>query len=457
MSWLDAPTDTKLLPGLEEPETAKQQATPNPEAAEAAFKKQRVEESSRGGVHTLEWKEGDSRLKVTASKLREQSNGDLRADIDMKGFHHTVDDENKRITLQFDYFTRINLKSAPTRATTAKDISRTAPLGYVGGADTWRYVIERTCNYVRRAFNEGEEGVQLIDSKASETTEWRLWPYLQERQPTLLYAPGDSGKSFFAVLAGFLIATGRSHLGMKPEQGNVCYLDYETDEATTKKRLSMVAAGFGEGIPPFFHYMHMRRPLEDDFDRVNAYLMKHSISFVVIDSAARAVLEPEASGPVNQYFNALSGLECTTLTVAHVSKTGKESEPFGSTFWYNDARANYRVLAKQSGSTLTMGLRNWKANNGPRLTDVTYEFAFQQNMVSVGYGDPDAIPGSETNAPMSAQIETYLLNTGAVKVSDLADALNSSVGYIRTVLNRELKGKVDLFVKTPRQPGARWG
>ena len=122
--------------------------------------------------------------------------------------------------------------------------------GYIGGEDTWRYVIERTCNYVRQKFNEGEAGVQLVDSKASETTAYRLWPYLQERQPTILYGPGDSGKSYFGVLAGFLIATGRDHLGMKPTRGNVCYLDYETDEATTRQRLSMVAAGFGEPYPP---------------------------------------------------------------------------------------------------------------------------------------------------------------------------------------------------------------
>ena len=56
----------------------------------------------------------------------------------------------------------------------------------------------------------------------------------------MLYGPGDTGKSFFGVLAGYLIATGREHLGMKPQQGNVCYLDYETDEATTKNRLNMI-------------------------------------------------------------------------------------------------------------------------------------------------------------------------------------------------------------------------
>ena len=211
---------------------------------------------------------------------------------------------------------------------------------------------------------------------------------------------------------------------MKPTRGSVCYLDYETDEATTKKRLSMIAAGFGEDVPPYFHYMAMRRPLEDDFDRVNTYLMEHSIDFVIIDSAGRAVLEPESSGPVNQYFNALSGLEATTLTIAHVSKTGKESEPFGSVFWHNGARATYRALADQSGATLTMALRHYKKNNTPRLSDRAYAFDFEDNAVQVSRGDLAAVAEIEDNAPMHRRIVAYLSNNGGpVTANDLAKSL----------------------------------
>ena len=198
----------------------------------------------------------------------------------------------------------------------------------------------------------------------------------------------------------------------------------------------------------------MRRPLEDDFDRVNTYLMEHSIDFVIIDSAGRAVLEPEASGPVNQYFNALSGLEATTLTIAHVAKIGKESEPFGSVFWHNAARATFRALADQSGATLTMGLRHYKKNNTPRVSERAYDFTFEgDNKVAVSKGDMGAIPGIETNAPMHRRIETYLLNNGGpVTANDLAQSLESTPGYIRTVLTREpLRSKVQGLAD------GRWG
>ena len=316
------------------------------------------DEGSRGGVHIVEWK--DHGLKVTVSKLREQSNGGLLADFDL----------HLKLTGPFKYFSRFNLKSGQTKASTARDLARVAPEMVIAGEVVWRYIVEFVSNYVRTAFNKGEEGVELINSTASEDTEYRLWPFIEDKQASMIFGTGASGKSFFALLAGYLIATGREHLGMKPQQGNVCYLDYDADEGLAKRRLRWMAKGFGEELPPAFHYMHMRRPLEDEFDRVNTYLMKHKINFVIIDHAARAVLEAEASGAANQYFNVVSGFECTTLTVGHVSKTGKEDEPFGSFFWYNDPRGLYRVFGKQAGSVVSIALRNVKANNGPTISRV---------------------------------------------------------------------------------------
>ena len=440
-SLYDGPADGKPLPTREELRAVQAEREKDGAAMSAALKSQTMTPNSRGGVHTCKWE--DSSLNVTVSKLREQSNGDLRADFEVKG-------RPPGAAPMFTYFSRFNLKSGQTKASTARDIGNVAPVGWI--AD-WRYIVERSCNEVRESFNKGEDGIDLIDSTASEDTEYRLFPYFQERQPSILYGPGDSGKSFFGVLAGYLITTGRSDLGMSPEQGNVLYLDYETDEATTRRRLSMIAAGYGQPIPPYFHYMHMRRPLEDDFDRVSAYLMKHSINFVVIDSAARAVLEPESSAPVNQYFNALSGLECTTLTIAHVSKTGKESEPFGSIFWHNGARATYRAMATQSDSILTMALRNYKNNNGRRLEDRALDFTFSQDTVAVGAGDLDAIPGIDDNAPMHRRILNHLQNNGGpVTANDLADTLNAAAGYVRTVLARP-----PLRDKVVHLDDGRWG
>ena len=414
-----------------------------------ASRNRTADKGSRGGVHIVEWEFHG--LKVTVSKLREQSNGGLLADFELVLQPYLLPDK-KTWSDVFQYFTRFNLKSGQTKASTSKDLARVAPAEVVAGEALWRYVIEYVSNHVRTEFNKGEEGVELAHLKASDAPEYRLWPYCQERQPTVVFGLGNSGKSYFGILAGFLIATGREHLGMKPQQGNVCFLDYENDAQITQGRLRMVAAGFGEPIPEGFHYLHILRTLEDDFDRVNTFLMKHNIDFVVIDSAARAVFEAEQSGPVNQYFNALAGLEATTLTIAHVSKTAKESEPFGSTFWHNNARATFRALAQESGSTLTVGLRNYKSNNSPRISERAFQFTFEDAKVVVSKGDMEAIPGTEANAPMHRRIVTYLSNNGGpVTANDLAQTLDSTRGYITTVLNRELKGQV------VHLPDGRWG
>ena len=158
------------------------------EKQERGFRALEATHNSRGGVHTVEWE--NAGLTIAVSKLREQSNGDLRADFDVKG--ERID--RTAGAPVFKYFTRLNIKSAQTKASTAKDVAALAQ-GYIGGVDVWRYAIETACNYVRQSFNEGDAGVELVDSQASETTEWRLWPYLQERQPSIVYGPGDSGKS----------------------------------------------------------------------------------------------------------------------------------------------------------------------------------------------------------------------------------------------------------------------
>ena len=146
---------------------------------------------SRGGIHTVTWK--DAGLKVTVSKLREQSNGDLRADFDLTC--QLLPPEPP-----FKYFSRFNFKSGQTKASTAKDLARVSEGRIFAGEAVWRYIVERVCDEARVAFNKGEQGVELVDSKASTTTNFRLWPFLQEKQPTVLFGPGDSGKSFFGVL-----------------------------------------------------------------------------------------------------------------------------------------------------------------------------------------------------------------------------------------------------------------
>ena len=63
-----------------------------------------------------------------------------------------------------------------------------------------------------------------IDTTA---TTWRLRPFLEEGEPTLLFGPGGSGKSYLAMTMAYLVASGNQHLGLEPAKGGVLYCDYE--------------------------------------------------------------------------------------------------------------------------------------------------------------------------------------------------------------------------------------
>ena len=382
-------------------------------------------------------------VSVTASRVKESSRGTVTtAELHVKASH-----------FQHPYFEDVfslNMLSKATKASVSKD------LGYSASAhlqvDGWRQVIGRTCIEILKEHRKGEPMVELVDYEGPSGYRYRLAPMLPEEQPSLLFGYGDSGKSLLALLAGYLVATGRSEMGLTPEMGNVAYLDYETDKDTVWDRLKMLAAGFGEDIPPFYHYLPMRSPLADDIERVNRCLSEHNISMVIIDSAAPAVGEPEEAGEVSRYFMALRTLKVTSLSVAHMAKTAKESDPFGSVFFTNMARATFRARAEKNGDTTSVHIRNYKRNDGPRLADKAFDFTFSESSLTVKSGDVHGFDHLQATTDKD-RVYRLLQGGGAMAAKDIAEELGVSSDTVRTNLQR----LGDRVVKLGDKRNATWG
>ena len=56
-----------------------------------------------------------------------------------------------------------------------------------------------------------------------------LFPFVRKNAINIIYGPGASGKSYLACLIGLLVQSGKSYAGLNPDQGNVLYLDWESD------------------------------------------------------------------------------------------------------------------------------------------------------------------------------------------------------------------------------------
>ena len=367
---------------------------------------------------------------------------DIRLDrIDTNSKHETTGEitikSRRPAELGHVHQARLNLTSSTTRSTMAKYLTTKIP------TVEWDKILEYTCIRVLEKHREGTPIVHLADYQVPEGLRHRLFPYLQEKQASLLFGEGDTGKSWLALMMGVTVAIGTPQLGLQPEPGAVLFLDYETDEDTVWERVNMVSAGFGEPIPEGFYYRQMHQTIAADFQQVNQLVMDHNISLVIVDSAAPAVGEPEASQATNEYFRALRSLRCSSLTVAHVSKGGKETEPFGSIFWRNLPRANYRVDASHEpgAQSFAMQIKHTKSNNGKRLQDRAYELTFEDDLVRFKFADIAAVPEFAEGMTLGQRISAVLKN-GALSVKDIAEMLEANENSVKTTLNRH---KGDMF------------
>lgn len=314
---------------------------------------------------------------------------------------------------------RLNLTSSSTRSTLAKNLTEKFP-----GVE-WVEVLEYVCTMILTKHREGTPVIKLADHSMPDGLAFRLLPFIQERQATLLFGEGDTGKSWLGILMSVLVSQGISHVGMLAEQsGNVLYLDYETDEDTLWDRVNMISTGLGIPIPDGIYYRQMHQLLASDFQQISKLVAENDISLVVVDSAAPAVGEPESSAPTNEYFAALRSLRTSTLTIAHVSKGGKENEPFGSIFWRNLPRANFRISSSHEpgASQFTIGLKHTKSNNGKRMKDRAFELNFSDGAVTFTNADPTTIPDLAEHLSHGQRI-TSALRRGAMSVQELEGVL----------------------------------
>ena len=64
-----------------------------------------------------------------------------------------------------------------------------------------------------------------------------MFPFIRKNAINIIYGAGGSGKSYLSVFLGLLVQSGKSYAGLNPDQGNVLYLDWESEEKDLNERL----------------------------------------------------------------------------------------------------------------------------------------------------------------------------------------------------------------------------
>lgn len=354
--------------------------------------------------------------------------------------------------------TRLNLTSGNTRKRMAEDLTR--QVGWVKWGDFLEYICVMTLDKHRA----GSEPVEIASMEMPDGIRWRLEPYLQENQATVMFGDGGSGKSWLALIMGYLIATGQVGWRMLPMQGNVLYLDYETDADTIWQRIDMLTAGLGEPLPEGFYYRAMIQTVANDVIEIAKIVLENSIDFIIIDSAAPATGEPESQAATTEYFRALRDLQRTTLTIAHVPKGGRSNMPFGSIFWRNVPRSNLRVYGQSEDGGFVSAIRHTKSNNGQLLYDRALRYFFMDGHTEVSEADPTEIDemnreeddGTQYTRVDLRQMIREALRDGARNLKELETA----TGRSRSAVEKTLTRNGDLFMRITQPQAGRptfWG
>jgi len=283
---------------------------------------------------------------------------------------------------------KLNLLSNTARNSAAKTCQEHFDIGLA-----WGTFLDDVIRLFREDRKKGNPIHNLKEGRISESSQYIIDPFVIQQQPNLLYGDGGLGKSWFALYLAALVSSGKRHGGLTPEPGACLYLDYEVDRQDMTNRFLALCNGLNID-PPDFYYRKQDLSVVRDRNRLKQLVDSNNIRFVIVDSAAAACGgEPESANVATAYWNSLRSLNCSTLTIAHVSKAEASekgaSSPYGSVFWRNYARnaweikqgTVYQKLRKEFGLTQTK--LNSGAGNDPRNFLFTFDNAKLATSVNV--------------------------------------------------------------------------
>lgn len=250
---------------------------------------------------------------------------------------------------------QFNFSSTAARVTLGKFLAQRTP-DHSERWD-WQRAIEKLCVEVANAEEAGEPVVDVgQDEVRASQVRWAIDPIAPDEVTSLLYGPGGSGKSVFALACGLSINAGREIIpGLKPaKKGPVLYLDWETDRYVVNDRIVAIARGAGIK-PPSISYRRCRRPLPHDAEELAEIISQRGIVHVIVDSAGMAMGSGSEYSDANEgtlkLFEAIRMLGPVSVhLIDHVSKQEMRTNgkvrglmPYGSIYKVNLARSAWEI------------------------------------------------------------------------------------------------------------------
>lgn len=351
---------------------------------------------------------------------------------------------------------RLNLVSTSMREGLVKKLRETEP------GLPWRDRLKLACRLIVERVRVGAPFVALCPAPRPAGRRDLVEDVLPVGETSLIYADGDTGKGWVALLIAVALATGQAFPNLRPARraSPTAYLDWESTEEEVAARVDGICRGLGVTLPAgAILYRPMFRALADEASRLRADFARHGVEVVTVDSFGPACgAEPESADSAIRTMNALRSFAGTTrLVLAHISKAAADqpsgaTRPYGSVFVRNLARSAWELRRAEEADPdeLVIAAYQRKNNAGRRAPPFSLRLTFQPDGAVVVTGaDLAEAPDLLARASLSKRAMVALA-TGALTIAELSEHLDAAEATMGRIVQR-------LATKGARAVGARRG
>lgn len=343
------------------------------------------------------------------------------------------------------------LLSERSRSEYAASLARLIPPPQGAQALDFSAILEEMAQRVIETENAPVDVVRLKPGTTKRVTPFLVQFIIPAKKPTILYGAGGVGKSIFAASLAVAVQTGTPFLGLKVQQAEVLYLDWETDEEDIASRVRAAAAGMGVSVPDL-RYSSLVRPIEDRVAPLARYVAEEKIGFVIIDSVGMAMSAAKDGGDASEtairFFRALRALDSAVLAIDHVSgedmRRGRSGagKPYGSVYKWNSARNAYELRERKEPDAdgVHLTLKHRKTNIGPLQYDMPLRLVWDDANDAATFTRESVV--TPVRMPVIEQI-MEVLDVAPANPRQIADLLSDDdVHYNEIDVRRELKGLI---------------
>ena len=210
-----------------------------------------------------------------------------------------------------------------------------------------------------------------------------LYPFVRKNQINMIYGSAGIGKSYIAVTIALCVQTGIGHQGLLPEQGNVLYLDWESERSDLNERTVAVKQGFIEEYDgdyldnAEFEYRKIRGSLDKVQDEISDIVYNKDIKLIVVDSVGGALQgNINDADSIAEFSGILRSYNTSILALDHVAK-GNNDKPIGSIYKEAFARYLWRMTGDHpvGSDEMEIAFEHTKTNH-KRMNPVAFDAKF---------------------------------------------------------------------------------